>query len=141
MTEQFKQYPRIAIAEMRQVTEEEIANGVDPRISISEADRENGSPKAGDMVARNPKDHTDMWLVAKAYFEENFGSATDEIPTDMKLYKRALETEMEKTLESAKRQRDLIEACDKVEGADDEFAAWLLIKITRYAESAQELQK
>jgi len=40
-------------------------------ISISEADRKNGSPKMGDMIARNPKNHEDQWLVAKAYFEDN----------------------------------------------------------------------
>jgi len=40
-------------------------------VSISEADKLNGSPKIGDMIARNPKDHTDKWLVAKKYFEEN----------------------------------------------------------------------
>jgi len=31
-----------------------------------------GSPKVGDMIARNPKNHNDMWLVAKVYFEDNF---------------------------------------------------------------------
>lgn len=41
-------------------------------ISISEADRANGSPRAGDMIARNPKDHSDMWLVAEKYFFDNF---------------------------------------------------------------------
>ena len=40
-------------------------------VSISEADLKNGSPKLGDMIARNPKNHDDQWLVAKAYFEEN----------------------------------------------------------------------
>ena len=41
------------------------------KVSISEADFINGSPKEGDMIARNPKDHSDQWLVAKKYFEEN----------------------------------------------------------------------
>lgn len=41
------------------------------RVSVSPADKENGSPKPGDMIARNPKNHADQWLVAKAYFEEN----------------------------------------------------------------------
>ena len=39
--------------------------------SISQADLDNGSPKEGDMIARNPKNHSDVWLVAKKYFEEN----------------------------------------------------------------------
>lgn len=42
------------------------------RVSISQADLENGSPKLGDMIARNPENHGDMWLVAKLYFEQNF---------------------------------------------------------------------
>lgn len=41
-------------------------------VSISEQDLLNGSPKEGDMVARNPKNHLDQWLVAKKYFEDNF---------------------------------------------------------------------
>lgn len=68
MTE-FKQYRRTAIAEMRPyVVGEELPQNV----SISEADRLNGSPKKGDMIARNPKNHDDMWLVASSYFRDNF---------------------------------------------------------------------
>jgi len=26
---------------------------------------------SGKMIARNPKNHNDQWLVAKAYFEDN----------------------------------------------------------------------
>lgn len=40
-------------------------------VSISEADLLNGSPKTGDMIARNPKNHYDQWLVAEKYFLEN----------------------------------------------------------------------
>lgn len=42
------------------------------RVSVSEPDKEAGSPKAGDMIARNPKNHDDKWLVAAAYFADNF---------------------------------------------------------------------
>ncbi len=45
------------------------------RVSISVADREKGCPKAGDMIARNPEDHGDMWLVEAQYFKENFEEA------------------------------------------------------------------
>jgi len=31
-----------------------------------------GSPKEGDMIARNPANHKDQWLVAAKYFKENF---------------------------------------------------------------------
>jgi hypothetical protein len=29
-------------------------------------------PKEGDMIARNPKNHKDQWLVAAQYFADNF---------------------------------------------------------------------
>jgi hypothetical protein len=81
--EQFKQYRRTQIAEMRPVTESDIkAYQVDReihstieseiKVSISDVDRENGSPKIGDMIARNPKNHNDQWLVAEQYFKDNF---------------------------------------------------------------------
>ena len=41
-------------------------------VSVSNEDLNNGSPKVGDMIARNPKNHKDLWLVAKEYFEDNF---------------------------------------------------------------------
>ena len=42
------------------------------RVSVSAPDQEAGSPKSGDMIARNPKNHDDQWLVAAAYFADNF---------------------------------------------------------------------
>lgn len=41
-------------------------------VSISEADRKNGSPKHGDMIAFNAENVTDMWLVAKDFFDANY---------------------------------------------------------------------
>jgi len=41
-------------------------------ISVGDVDRVNGSPKAGDMIGRDPQDHSDQWLVNKTYFETNF---------------------------------------------------------------------
>ena len=68
----FKQYRRSAIAELRPVTDQEVMSmRLDPSISISQSDKENGSPKLGDMIARNPKNHEDMWLIAAKYFEDN----------------------------------------------------------------------
>ena len=47
-------------------------HGEDPTaFSISDADVKNGSPWVGDMIARNPINHNDQWLVAKKYFEDN----------------------------------------------------------------------
>lgn len=65
---EFKQYRRKSISEMRPYEEGEI---LDSKISISTADINAGSPKLGDMIARNPKNHEDQWLVAKEYFEDN----------------------------------------------------------------------
>ena len=65
----FKCYRRKQIAELRP-----FLNGehLSEKVSISLADKEAGSPKVGDMIARNPKKHDDQWLVAKQYFEDNF---------------------------------------------------------------------
>ena len=41
-------------------------------VSISDADRANGSPKLGDMIAINPKNPIDQWLVAEKFFKENY---------------------------------------------------------------------
>jgi len=41
-------------------------------VSVSAPDKEAGSPKPGDMIARNPKNHNDKWLVAARYFADNF---------------------------------------------------------------------
>lgn len=41
-------------------------------ISVSPVERDDGSPKDGDMIARNPANHADKWLVAAKYFDDNF---------------------------------------------------------------------
>jgi hypothetical protein len=64
----FEQYRRTQIAEMRPYQPGESVDG----ISISGPDRDAGSPKPGDMIARNPKNHADRWLVSGQYFKENF---------------------------------------------------------------------
>lgn len=79
----YKQYRRTNIAEMRPVTEQDIADYKAMKIahkmsdsianvSISTTDILEGSPKIGDMIARNPNNHEDRWLVAAKYFEDNF---------------------------------------------------------------------
>lgn len=65
----FEKYRRKQIAELRPYVEGEILSD---QVSISKADKEAGSPKVGDMIARNPKNHSDMWLVAEKYFNDNF---------------------------------------------------------------------
>lgn len=66
---EFMQYRRKQIAELRPYIEGE---DFPTNISVSMEDRKAGSPKAGDMIARNPKNHDDQWLVAAAYFADNF---------------------------------------------------------------------
>jgi hypothetical protein len=77
----FKEYNRKQIAELRPVYDyeveifsiyRELKPDLDVKISISEEDLKNGSPKIGDMIARNPKNHKDQWLVAEQYFKDNF---------------------------------------------------------------------
>jgi hypothetical protein len=69
MTSEFKQYRRKQIAELRPATP---ADALDGNISVSAPDKANGSPRPGDMIARNPKNHADQWLVAAQYFADNF---------------------------------------------------------------------
>jgi hypothetical protein len=67
MTE-FTKYRRKQIAELRSyVVGEDLAH-----VSISPEDKKAGSPLPGDMIARNPANHADQWLVAAAYFAVNF---------------------------------------------------------------------
>jgi hypothetical protein len=68
----FKPYRRKQIAELRPYVPGEVLSD---RVSIAVTDREAGSPKAGDMIARNPANHEDQWLVAAAYFALNFEPA------------------------------------------------------------------
>ena len=64
----FKKYRRSQIAELRRyIVGEPMAD-----VSIALVDRQAGSPKIGDMIARNPKNHADKWLVAEKYFADNF---------------------------------------------------------------------
>ncbi len=64
----FMQYRRKQIAELRPYQPGEPMDD----ISMSAPDLAAGSPKVGDMIARNPKNHADQWLVAAQYFADNF---------------------------------------------------------------------
>lgn len=68
-TDVFQQYRRKQIAELRPYEPGEVLTD---RVSVSASDKEAGSPKPGDMIARNPKNHDDQWLVAAQYFADNF---------------------------------------------------------------------
>lgn len=71
---EFKKYRRVSIAEARPFVVGEI---LDPKVSISHTDKDAGSPKAGDMIARNPDNHDDQWLIAADYFGKNFCQESD----------------------------------------------------------------
>lgn len=73
--EGWKCYKRLGCTEMRPYIEGEDLSGM--KISISEADKLNGSPKPGDMIARNRDNHDDKWLVSKSYFEKNMDQNPD----------------------------------------------------------------
>lgn len=85
MKSSFKKYRRKQIAELRPVVNLDIdeyntynfivVSSTPERVikvSISDPDIHNGSPKLGDMIARNPENHNDQWLVAEKYFKNNF---------------------------------------------------------------------
>ena len=65
---EFERYSKTQIAELRPYVNGEDMTG----ISVSEADKTMGSPMIGDMIARNPVNHADQWLVSRAYFIDNF---------------------------------------------------------------------
>jgi hypothetical protein len=61
---EFKRYRRSAVSEMAPWTPDTDMTDV----SVSKVDRDAGSPREGDMIARNPENHADRWLVTAAYF-------------------------------------------------------------------------
>lgn len=62
--DEWKRYERFGITEMRPYIPGELMAG----ISVSSVD----NPKKGGMIARNPKNHSDMWYVAEKYFRDNY---------------------------------------------------------------------
>lgn len=70
---QFKKYAKSQLAEMRPYVNGENTDD----IVIRPDDLAKGSPKQGDMIARNPKNHTDQWLVSEKFFKENYIEVRD----------------------------------------------------------------
>lgn len=65
---EFMRYRRKSFGELRfYILGEDLSN-----VSISSEDAANGSPKLGDMIARNPSNYSDQWLVSNRYFLDNF---------------------------------------------------------------------
>ena len=57
---------------MRPYVEDEI---LPESVWISVADKENGSPKEGDMIARDIKNPDDEWLVSRQFFYDHYEPA------------------------------------------------------------------
>jgi hypothetical protein len=43
-------------------------------VSVSQADKDNGSPRLGDMIAINPQNSDDKWLIAHDFFKEKYAT-------------------------------------------------------------------
>jgi hypothetical protein len=64
----WKLYRRINPTEMRPYEPGESILGV----SLSHTDILHSSPKQGDMIARDPENHHDLWLISAASFAEHY---------------------------------------------------------------------
>lgn len=64
----FKPYRKKQLAEMRPYVTGEPMDG----IAVNDVDRAAGSPKVGDMIARNPANHLDQWLVSAQFVADNY---------------------------------------------------------------------
>ena len=45
------------------------------RVSVSDEDKEAGSPKQGDMIAWDQENPSDRWLVSSEYFAKHYEEA------------------------------------------------------------------
>lgn len=50
-------------------------------VSVSEADKLSGSPKVGDMIARNPNNPDDLWLIEANTFAETYEPVVEDTTT------------------------------------------------------------
>ena len=70
MTGDWHVYKRKGSIEARPATAEDYLN---PQISVSPADREAGY--RGGMIACNPDNRADQWLISQAFFDNNYEGA------------------------------------------------------------------
>jgi hypothetical protein len=66
-----KNYRKKHVQPMRPWEDGENMSGV----SISDADKTKGCPKQGDMIAINPNNISDRWLIEKEFFETTYEPA------------------------------------------------------------------
>lgn len=73
MNNDWKQYKRKGLSEMIQYKE---YNGILNYVSVSDVDKQLVYEEFIEgYIARNPKNHDDLWYVAKKYFDENLEEA------------------------------------------------------------------
>jgi len=66
---EWKKYRKTGIAEMKPLLHKDW----NPRtLNLSVADRANGHPKMGDMLARDPLNHSDRWVVSGTFFRSHY---------------------------------------------------------------------
>jgi len=83
--QEFKQYKRKGLSEM--IPFKEFVGQDMSTISVSDQDKllSNEEFELG-YIARNPKNHADMWYVAKKYFDDNLElSDTPEVDADSRM--------------------------------------------------------
>jgi hypothetical protein len=66
---EFQRFRKNEYCEMRPYLEGEDMTG----IAVGDVDARNGSPRKGDMIARNPRNPEDRWLVSEEDFLNNYG--------------------------------------------------------------------
>lgn len=80
---EFKQYRRTGLSEMIEYDKFNWSTVKEGTVSISEADKQLSNEEfLKGYIARNPKNHGDLWYVAKKYFDENLEEVTK--PEDSK---------------------------------------------------------
>lgn len=84
---QMQEYRKKGVTPMEPWTPEVDMEGV----SVAEEDKVAGSPREGDMIATNPDNPADRWLVAKAYFEKNYTATTEGSTHPLATVNQALE--------------------------------------------------
>jgi hypothetical protein len=80
----FKKYKRKGLSEMVSAAEFILNGGDLSKVSISEPDKALDQEQFEQgYIARNPKNHEDMWYVAKKYFDDNLEPAEPATETFM----------------------------------------------------------
>lgn len=64
----WKKYRKSGVAEMRPYIPGEDLSGISITLGLV--------PQAGGMIARDPKNHSDVWYVSPTFFERNYEELT-----------------------------------------------------------------